>query len=172
MPLLTLHYRNFNPTGSPSTDDDKYAKQKLRMSSLSVPIQKLTLVGYCINLRKHDTLASGASHQIPDHILVEIPEFTTQQVNNVSPPKSHNGDDYLSTHTIPLPLTDNLNTIEFGMNLDFIINKRLSREITIHLKKFNSDNEIVSMTTSTNDQGAVAVDHLLLYFNYESVGKF
>ena len=63
MPILTLHYRNQNPTDSPSTDDDKFARQKLRMSSLSVPIQKLTLVGYCINLRKHATLASGKSHQ-------------------------------------------------------------------------------------------------------------
>lgn len=172
MPILTLHYRNQNPTDSPSTDDDKFARQKLRMSSLSVPIQKLTLVGYCINLRKHATLASGQSHQIPDHILVEIPEFTTQSVNNVSPPKTHNGDDYVQTHSIPLPLTDNLNTIHFGMNLDFEVNKRLNRELTIHLKKFNSDNEIVSMTTATSDQGVVAIDHVLLYFNYSTVGKF
>jgi len=173
MPILTLHYRNQNPTGSPSTDDDKYARQKLRMSSLSVPIQKLTLVGYCINLRKFDgTLNAGKSHQIPDHILVEIPEFTTQSVNNVSPPKTHNGDDYVQTHSIPLPLTDNLNTIHFGMNLDFEVNKRLNRELTIHLKKFNEDNEIVSMTTSTNADGQVAVDHVLLYFNYSSLGKF
>ena len=172
MPILTLHYRNQNPIDSPSTDDDKFARQKLRMSSLSVPIQKLTLVGYCINLRKHATLASGKSHQIPDHILVEIPEFTTQSVNNVSPPKTHNGDDYVQTHSIPLPLTDNLNTIHFGMNLDFEVNKRLNRELTIHLKKFNSDNEIVSMTTATSDQGVVAIDHVLLYFNYNSLGKF
>ena len=172
MPVLTLHYRNHNDPDSVSLDDEKFAKQKLRMSSLSVPMQKLTLTGYCVNLRKHASLAGGASYKIPDHILVEIPEFTTQQINNVSPPTTHNGNDYLQTHSIPLPLTDNLNTIQFCMNLDFVINKKLNREINIHLKKFNDANEIVSMTTSTNDQGQVSVDHVLLYFNYESVGNF
>jgi len=28
------------------------------------------------------------------------------------------------------------------------------------------------MTTSTNADGQVAVDHVLLYFNYSTVGKF
>ncbi len=173
MPILTMHYRNFNPTDTPSTDDELYAKQKIRMSSLSVPIQKLSLIGYSANLRQHGSLAGGASHQLPDHILIEISELTTQQVNNISPPKTHNGEDFVQTHTIPLPLSDNLNTIQFGMKgLDFVLNKKLNREITIHIKKFNSANEIVSMTTSTSDQGQVALDHLILYFNYDYVGNF
>jgi len=173
MPILTMHYRNFNDAGSPSADDDLFAKQKIRMSSLSVPIQKLSLIGYSVNLRQHDSLAGGASHQLPDHILIEISELTTQQVNNCSPPKTHNGEDFVQTHTIPLPLSDSLNTIQFGMGgLDFVLNKKLNREITIHIKKFNADNEIISMTTSTNNQGQVSLDHLILYFNYDYVGNF
>ena len=173
MPLLIVHYRNFNPAGSPSTDDRLYATQKIRMSSLSVPMQKLSLVGYCINLRKHATLAGGASHAIPDHVLVEIDEITTQQINNVSPPKTHNGNDFVQTHSIPLPLTDNLNTIHFGMSgLNFDVNKRMNRELTVSIKKFNDNNEIVPMTTSTNDSGQVSIDHLLLYFNYDRVANF
>jgi len=174
MPIMTLHYRNFNPTGSPSTNDDLYAKQKLRMSSLSVPLQKLTLIGYSVNLRKHPTLAGGASHKIPHHILVEVDELTTQHINNISPPKSHNGDNFTQTHAIPLPISDGLTTIQMGMNgLDFFVNKRLSRELTIHIKKFDeTTNEIVSMTTSTNDTGQIAIDHLILYFSYSFIGNF
>ena len=56
--------------------------------------------------------------------------------------------------------------------LDFVVNKKLNREITMHIKKFNSDNELISMTTSTNDQGQVSLDHLILYFSYERVGNF
>ena len=168
MPILTIKYRNFN--ASASADDDAFARQKVRMSSLSLPIQKLTLCGYSVVLREH---GSGSSAVIPDHLLIEIDGLTTQQVNNVSPPKSHNGDDFILNHHIPLPLSSDLTTIQFGMGgLDFEINKRLDREFFIHIKKFDANHNVISMTTSTNSSGQVAVDHVILYFNYNFVGNF
>tara|TARA_R110002126_G_scaffold133042_2_gene277030 strand:+ start:3541 stop:4059 length:519 start_codon:yes stop_codon:yes gene_type:complete len=172
MPVLTLHYRNFNDPSSPSTDHAKFSTQKLRMSSLSVPIQNLTLTGYAVNLRKSATLDGGASYDIPDHLLISFDEITSQQINNLSPPKTHNGTDYLQTHALQLPLSDNLNTIQFGMNLDFLVNKRLDREITISIQKYDSANNIVPMTTSALTSGQVSIDHLILYFTYQYIGAF
>ncbi len=171
MPLLAIHYRNFND-GS-STDDKKFSTQKLKMSSVSVPIQKLRLVGYSVNLSKHASLDSGATHQIPDHLVVEVGNLQTAQINICSPPKTHNSDDYVSTHGIPLPLSDNLNTIQFGMNpLEFDVNRKLDRIIDISIKYYDSNNDLVPMTTSTNSTGQVALQHLLLYFQYDFAGLF
>lgn len=170
MPVLTLHYRNFNAAGS--TDHAKFATQKLRMSSLSVPIQKLTLTGYAVNLKKTDTLDGGASYDVPDHLLISFDEITSQQINNLSPPKTHNGTDYIQTHALQIPLSDNLNTIQFGMDLDFLVNKRLDREITITIQKYDANNDIVPMTTTATTAGQVSIEHLILYFTYDYVGNF
>ena len=170
MPVLTLHYRNFNAAAS--TDHAKFATQKLRMSSLSVPIQKLKLTGYAVNLKKTATLDGGASYDVPDHLLISFDEITSQQINNLSPPKTHNGTDYLQTHALQIPLSDNLNTIQFGMNLDFLVNKRLDREITISIQKYDANNDIVPMTTTATTAGQISIEHLILYFTYEYIGAF
>lgn len=171
MPLLVLHYKNHNP--GTSDDHAKYSVQRLKMSAPSVPIQKLQLVGFSANLSKHDTLASGASHKIPDHIVVELDNLQTSQINIASPPKTHNGDDYIQTHGIPIPLSDNLNTINFGMNpLEFDVNRKLERIINIAIKYYDDNNNLVPMTTRTTDQGQVSLDHLLLYFQYNFAGLF
>lgn len=172
MPLLVLHYKNFNPGND--TDDAKYATQRLKMSAPSVPIQKLSLVGYSANLSKHPTaLADGASHKIPDHIVVEVDNLQSSQINIASPPSTHQGEDYIQTHGIPIPLSENLNTINFGMNpLEFDVNRKLNRVINISIKYYNDANELVPMTTSTNNQGQSSIDHLLLYFQYDFAGLF
>jgi len=110
MPLLVLHFRNMNPG---SAEDPKFASQKLKLSAPSVPINKLTLVGYAIN-----TSHSGSTPEIPDHIVVEIDGLQSSNVNVASPPKTYNGEDYIQTHGIPLPLSAdaNGNTIQFGMH--------------------------------------------------------
>tara|TARA_Y100000592_G_C5289808_1_gene230290 strand:- start:1 stop:516 length:516 start_codon:yes stop_codon:yes gene_type:complete len=171
MPLLVLHYKNHNP-GS-SDDHASYASQRLKMSAPSVPIQKLQLVGFSANLSKHDTLAGGASHKIPDHIVVEIDNLQSSQINIASPPKTHNGEDHLQTHGIPIPLSDNLNTINFGMTpLEFDVNRKLERIINISIKYYDDNNNLVPMTTRTTNQGQVSLDHLLLYFQYNFAGLF
>lgn len=173
MPLLVLHYKNFNSKTSPDLDDAKYANQRLKMSAPSVPIQKLMLCGYSCNLAKHDTLNAGKSHKIPDHIVVELDSLSTSQINIASPPKTHNGDDYLQTHGIPIPLSDNLNTISFGMNpLEFDVNRKLNRVINVSIKYYDDDNNLVPMTTSTNADGQVSIEHLVLYFQYNFAGNF
>ena len=171
MPLLCLHFRNNNP--NVAVENPGFAKQKLRMSAISLPIQKLTLVGYAVNLSKHAS-ASATDVQIPDHIIVEVDGITNGGVNVLSPPKSNDEPEaYLQTHGIPLPLSDSLSTIQMGMNpLDFIINKRLDREIKIHIKKYDTNNDIVDMTTHNTSGGVVSCDHVLLYFSYEFVGNF
>lgn len=171
MPLLVLHYKNFND--GTSDDHATYAKQRLKMSAPSVPIQKLMLVGYSINLSKHDTLAAGASHKIPDHIVVEIDNLQSSQINIASPPKTHNGEDHIQTHGIPLPLSDGLNTIQFGMNpLEFDVNRKLERIINLNIKYYDDNNNLVPMTTRTLNTGQVSIDHMLLYFQYNFAGLF
>lgn len=164
MPILVLHYRN---NGSPI--------QKLRMSSLSIPIQKLTLVSYAVNLSKFSgTLNSGASHKVPDHIIVDIPEIIGQGCNVATPPVSSDDQTYFSTHGIPIPISDDLNTIQnLGEGLHFDINKKLNREITIHIKKYDDvTKQIVDMDTTAKNSGECQIDHLLLYFTYEFSGNF
>jgi hypothetical protein len=163
MPILVLHYRN---NGS--------AVQKLRMSSLSIPIQKLTLVSYAVNLSKFaGTLASGASHKVPDHIIVDIPEIIGQGCNVATPPVSSSDQSYYSSHGIPIPISDDLNTIQnLGVGLHFDINKKLNRELTIHIKKYNDSKQIVDMDTVSKNTGECQIDHLLLYFSYEFSGNF
>lgn len=166
MPLLVLHFRNMNPG---SAEDPKYASQKLKLSAPSVPINKLTLVGYAIN-----TSHSGTTPEIPDHIVVEIDGLQSSNVNVASPPKTYNGDDYIQTHGIPLPLSSdaNGNTIQFGMSpLEFDLNKKLERVIQINIKKFDSSHNLVPMTTFKTDN-TVQLDHLLLYFQYDFHGLF
>jgi hypothetical protein len=173
MPLLVLHYKNFNPGND--TNDAIYATQRLKMSAPSVPIQKLNLVGYSVNLEKHDPalLNVGAVSEIPDHLVVELDSLQSSQINIASPPKTHQGEDHVQTHGIPIPLSDNLNTIQFGMNpLEFDVNRKLNRIINISIKYYNSNNELVPMTTSTNADGQVSIQHLLLYFQYEFAGLF
>ena len=171
MPLLVLHYRNHND--GTSTDDFKFSNQRLKLSGLSPSIQKLTLVGFSCNLSKHATLAGGASHQIPDHIVVDIDNLQSSQINIASPPKTQGGDDYVQTHGIPIPLSDNLNTIQMGMApLEFDLNRRLSKLVNISIKYFDSNNDLVPMTTYTTNQGQVAIQHLILYFQYNFSGLF
>ncbi len=171
MPLLVLHYKNFND--GTSDDHEKFSTQRLKMSAPSVPIQKLSLVGFSANLSKHDTLAGGASHKIPDHIVVELDNLQSAQINVASPPKTHQGEDYIQTHGIPIPLSDNLNTINFGMNpLEFDVNRKLNRVINISIKYYDDNNDLVPMTTKTTNQGQVSLDHLLLYFQYDFAGLF
>ena len=171
MPLLCLHFRNNNP--NVAVEKHGFAKQKLRMSAISLPIQQLTLVGYAVNLSKHASAAT-ADVKIPDHIIVEIDGVTNGGVNILSPPKSDaEPEAYLQTHGIPLPLSDSLSTISMGMNpLNFVVNKRLNREINIHIKKYNDSHDIVDMTTHNTAAGVVSCDHVLLYFSYEFNGNF
>ena len=44
MPILTLHYRNQNPTGSPSTDDDKYSMRQIILVILGVILWGLNIL--------------------------------------------------------------------------------------------------------------------------------
>lgn len=172
MPILCLHYKNFN-TNAINGPDSEYASQRLKMSAGSLPIQKLVLCGYTVNIRKHPTLAGSNVHKIPDHIVVEIDQIATSQVNICSPPRSHLSEDYQHTHGIPLPVSDSLNTINFGCApLEFDVNKKLNRVIKINIKYYNDSNELVPMTTTTTDQGKVAIEHLLLYFQYDFSGNF
>lgn len=171
MPLLVLHYKNHNP--GTSDDHAKYSVQRLKMSAPSVPIQKLQLVGFSANLSKHGSLAGGASHKIPDHIVVELDNLQSAQINIASPPATSGGEDYTQTHGIPIPLSDNLNTIVFGMNpLEFDVNRKLERIINIAIKYYDDDNKLVPMTTRTTSGGQVSLDHLLLYFQYNFAGLF
>jgi len=166
MPLLVLHYRNLNPG---TVEDAKYASQKLKMSAPSVPINKLTLVGYAAN-----TSHSGTTPDIPDHIVVEIDGLQSSNINIATPPKTYGGDDYIQTHGIPLPLSSdsNGNTIHFGIApLEFDLNKKLERVIGINIKKYDGDNNLVPMTTKKTGN-VVQLDHLLLYFQYNFHGLF
>ena len=112
---------SFNNNGNNGYRNNGSAIQKLRMSSLSIPIQKLTLVSYAVNLSKFDgSLASGASHKVPDHIIVDIPEIIGQGCNVATPPVSADDQTYFSTHGIPIPISDDLNTIQtLGDGLHF-----------------------------------------------------
>ena len=46
---MTLHYKNFNDQSNPGPDSI-FASQRLKMSAGSVPVQKLRLIGYAINI--------------------------------------------------------------------------------------------------------------------------
>jgi len=166
MPLLVLHYRNQN-TGD---EDAKYASQKLKLSAPSVPINKLRLVGYCVNISHVD----GQSPNIPDHIVVEIDSLQSSNINIASPSKTPFGDDYPQTHGIPLPLSADAdgNTIQFGMApLEFDLNKKLERVIQINIKYYDGNHNLVPMTTKKTGS-TVQIDHLLLYFQYDFHGLF
>jgi len=172
MPIMTLHYKNFNDQSNPGPDSI-FASQRLKMSAGSVPVQKLRLIGYAINILKHATLAGDNTHKVPDHIVVELDQIATSQINNASPPETHQSEIFPSSHGIPLPLGDDTNTIQFGMSgLEFDINKKMNRVMQINVKYFNSDNKLVPMTTTTNNTGQVAINHILLYFSYDFSGNF
>lgn len=157
MPILIVHFRGLGSTG---------ARQKVRMSSISLPIQKLTLVGYALNFVKDGTPV------IPDHIVVEIDGLIGQNVNIAQPPKTADGNEYLQSHGIPLPTGDSLNTVQFGMNpLEFDLNKRLDREMIVHVKKYDDDYNLVDMPTAAAGT-VVGLKHMLLYFQYDFAGLF
>tara|TARA_Y100000592_G_scaffold100103_1_gene178614 strand:+ start:405 stop:923 length:519 start_codon:yes stop_codon:yes gene_type:complete len=172
MPILCLHYKNFN-TNAIGGEDSDYASQRLKMSAGSLPVQKLVLCGYAVNIRKHDTLQAGSEHKIPDHLVVELDQISTSQINVASPPVQKDSENYTHSHGIPLPLSDSLNTIQMGMApLEFDVNKKLNRIMKVNIKYYNDNNELVPMTTTTNNTGQVAIEHLLLYFQYDFAGNF
>lgn len=163
MPLLCLHYRNLGK-----------ATQKLQMSGTYIPAgQKLRLVGYTCNTKSGDV--PNVTYNCPDHILVSIDEITTQECNIASPPTTSQGNEYISTHAIPLPLSNNENTIQFGMSpLEFTLSKPIQKHLTIKIQKYDNNHNIVDMDTvinHANDIGNCRIEHLLLYFQYNHVGR-
>lgn len=161
MPILVLKFKgkfNENP-------------QKVRLTRNFLQLDRMTLVGYSIHLVKVDKedLNAGKTHKIPHCLFVGIDAINCSELN-VGLPKYKVGADnvpvYHAINKIPLPVSDDIATINFGCHMNFELCQAIHRDVNIEILQYDDNDNLIPAHTTADADGQVGVSELTLYFDY------
>lgn len=172
MPVFQVHYR--------TNVDGQEPVAKLQLTGLGVVVQRLILRGYTIHFDKPDLIGGGGGpftndqFELPQFILIDIDELESREIITAETQKTTGG--YTHHNNIILPV-EGYNTTKFGLDLSFDVNKKLNREFNIAIKKYDETGRIIAVETDQLDPipgpplitGRVAINNIVLYFDYEWV---
>ncbi len=142
------------------------AKVKCRFSGLGINAQKIVLRGYSVAFAK----VSGSTPFIPHHLFIDIDEMSSNQIHNCL--SEQDDGNFPHSNAIVLPVEDDMATIQFGMNIPFEINKRIQKEIEVHVKSFGAGHVLGDVPTGTPTATIATCKNVCLYFSYDWVANF
>ena len=164
MVLFSIHLRPHSTTKD----------LKAQLIGSGIHTQEIRLKAY----HAYFKVASGASAQIPNIIFVKL-NFLSNQVHNASSASDEDQTQFPHINFLPLPLTNQVYTNMTGLDISFMVDGKVDRDITASVFNYDNNNVLVNTHATTTAQSALLstdtkayLTNLVLIFEYDKVGNF
>jgi len=164
MVLFSIHLRPHSTTKD----------LKARLIGTGIHTQEIRLKGYFV----HFKTGTSANVRIPNLLFAKL-DFLGNQVHNASSASDENQTLFPHINYLPLPLSNETYTNMTGLDISFMINGKIDRDITATIYNYDNNNSLEETKATTtassslaNDDNNAYLTSLVLLFEYDKVGNF
>lgn len=148
--------------------------QKLRLSTDMLNIEKMTLTGYSVHIKKVPLVAPATQHKIPRNLFISLDFLNCADLNLGLPSYGTSSDGvqlYHLVNKLPLPLSNLDYTITTGLNLEFSVCKNIPRDVNMKVEHYDDSSVLVPAVTAATGAGDVAIEDVMLFFDIRHSDK-